>query len=282
MYIATTEFLPPGGKSGPGGAWGAPNKGTFMVFILPYMEQVALYSKVDWSKVEDQGTDIIAPTPLSNTRLPYAHCPSDQVYTMNGEVSNYIASIGPSGGVTYGSCPDAFNITLSPNPYPGIAYPNWFGQDCVDINPGPPNPPGIPIRHPERTPGLFSMYDVGFQLKDILDGTSNTIMLGATLPIEHRFYHDNSWAGYNGIGRGCTTIIPINTFTPTQTSSCTGPDGPLVMGNWGASVGFKSKHPGGANFVFADGSVHFLSEKVSMLTYQKLGCRNDGQTVGDY
>jgi prepilin-type processing-associated H-X9-DG protein len=35
-------------------------------------------------------------------------------------------------------------------------------------------------------------------------------------------------------------------------------------------------HPGGANFVFADGSVHFLHEDLDMRTYQLLGCRNDG------
>ena len=43
------------------------------------------------------------------------------------------------------------------------------------------------------------------------------------------------------------------------------------------SLGFKSRHPGGANFVMADGSVHFLAEDIDMMTYQYLGCRNDGR-----
>jgi prepilin-type processing-associated H-X9-DG protein len=54
------------------------------------------------------------------------------------------------------------------------------------------------------------------------------------------------------------------------------------MNNWGYSIGFKSFHPGGANFVFADGSVHFLSEKINMDTYQLLGCRNDNHMVPEY
>lgn len=43
-----------------------------------------------------------------------------------------------------------------------------------------------------------------------------------------------------------------------------------------------SWHPGGANFAFADGSVHFLSENIDMVTYLRLGDRADGQVVGEY
>ncbi|MEX0977587.1 MAG: DUF1559 domain-containing protein, partial [Pirellulales bacterium] len=33
---------------------------------------------------------------------------------------------------------------------------------------------------------------------------------------------------------------------------------------------FRSDHPGGCNFLFADGSVHYLGEDINMLTYQQL------------
>ena len=36
------------------------------------------------------------------------------------------------------------------------------------------------------------------------------------------------------------------------------------------SPNFRSDHPGGGNFLFADGSVHFLHEDIDMLTYQQL------------
>jgi prepilin-type processing-associated H-X9-DG protein len=36
---------------------------------------------------------------------------------------------------------------------------------------------------------------------------------------------------------------------------------------------------GGANFVFADGSVHFTEQNINDQTYQLLGCRNDGRAV---
>ena len=33
---------------------------------------------------------------------------------------------------------------------------------------------------------------------------------------------------------------------------------------------FRSDHAGGGNFLFADGSVHFITEDINMLTYQQL------------
>ena len=38
-------------------------------------------------------------------------------------------------------------------------------------------------------------------------------------------------------------------------------------------------HPGGANFLFADGSVKFLKNTISLPTYCALGSRNGGEVV---
>jgi prepilin-type processing-associated H-X9-DG protein len=46
-----------------------------------------------------------------------------------------------------------------------------------------------------------------------------------------------------------------------------------------AARGFKSRHPGGANFLFADGSVHFLKQSISPVTYCALGSRNGGEVI---
>ena len=46
-----------------------------------------------------------------------------------------------------------------------------------------------------------------------------------------------------------------------------------------ASKGFKSAHPGGANFCLADGSVRFLKASISLATYCALGSRAGGEVV---
>ena len=43
-----------------------------------------------------------------------------------------------------------------------------------------------------------------------------------------------------------------------------------------------SWHVGGAFFVFADGSVHFLEETIDIEIYKNLGTRNDGSIIEDY
>ena len=43
-----------------------------------------------------------------------------------------------------------------------------------------------------------------------------------------------------------------------------------------------SFHPGGAQFGFSDGSVHFISQDVGATTYFNLGSRLDGGTIGDF
>ena len=47
-------------------------------------------------------------------------------------------------------------------------------------------------------------------------------------------------------------------------------------GQWG----FRSQHPGGAFFLFGDGSVKFLKDSVNLATYRALGTRDQGEVVG--
>ena len=66
-----------------------------------------------------------------------------------------------------------------------------------------------------------------------------------------------------------------------------------VLGYGGDDFSFSSYHTGGAHFLFAGGSVQFISENIDSRpnvnenyhlygTYQKLGSRNDGQTINGF
>jgi hypothetical protein len=44
-------------------------------------------------------------------------------------------------------------------------------------------------------------------------------------------------------------------------------------GDWQHSCGYKSAHPGGANFVLGDNSVHFMSDTIDYQLYNALGTR---------
>ncbi len=90
---------------------------------------------------------------------------------------------------------------------------------------------------------------------------------------------DNNVWQYSANANG--TTVPINYPTPQNCDTCAGGFG---TPNWAsrcsyANTGFKSHHPGGANFLFVDGSVHFLKQSIAMTTYCALGSRNGGEVI---
>lgn len=67
-------------------------------------------------------------------------------------------------------------------------------------------------------------------------------------------------------------------FANSEYQPAPGPGGiapALVVG------GFESKHPGGAQFGFGDGSVRFLSQDIDNVAYQRLGHRADGNLLDE-
>ena len=48
---------------------------------------------------------------------------------------------------------------------------------------------------------------------------------------------------------------------------------------WYNTRGFKSLHPGGAQFVMADGSVQFVNDSIDHDTYRALATRNVGEVA---
>jgi prepilin-type processing-associated H-X9-DG protein len=118
-------------------------------------------------------------------------------------------------------------------------------------------------------------------IRDITDGTTNTFLVGetkyCTTPTGRPDGFHVGWAsGTNlydyGVPYGtAAAVLQINAVTANGGNSD-------QIGN--ASRLFGSFHPGGCNFLMADGSVRFVSDSIPLTTYQQLAIRNDGLPLG--
>jgi prepilin-type N-terminal cleavage/methylation domain-containing protein/prepilin-type processing-associated H-X9-DG protein len=120
------------------------------------------------------------------------------------------------------------------------------------------------------------------RIADITDGTSNTTLAG-----------DRAWSQAHGIWAGAlnNAITRAGTQNVWPNATATSPVLVLVHNNFinittdsdGGLDDFSSNHTGGANILFADGSVHFLPSITGngpqRRAFWALGTRNGGEVV---
>jgi prepilin-type N-terminal cleavage/methylation domain-containing protein/prepilin-type processing-associated H-X9-DG protein len=282
--------FPPGAITVSGSAWDS-NGVSWRALVLPEMEQNVAFSNINFSISLNQGAAIVNGT-VYYTQFASFLCPSDGkngdgFYPLQGPdgvwpaendwpappwggpvkvpVANYFLSFG-----------DNYAIKIStdgPNPWedePPVAvgsrrrgYPgDWGSTDSYKGEGG--------------TMRGFSDYLTGqiARVANVTDGTSNTIMGGEGLPDEDA---NNDFWTFTGGANG--TTIPINLDTSKRCGT------PWGTTQWNcrysyAARGFKSRHPGGANFLFADGSVKFMKNSIDPYTYNSLGSKSGGEIVG--
>jgi hypothetical protein len=116
------------------------------------------------------------------------------------------------------------------------------------------------------------------RLRDIIDGTSNTFLVGEKhVPRSKYGQGGPSWGDgsiYNGdFPRNYNRIAGLPKFNLGQ-----GPDD--LDGPWHCKFG--SDHPGICQLAFSDGHVAALKNSTSMPVLNVLAVRNDGQIIGDY
>jgi prepilin-type N-terminal cleavage/methylation domain-containing protein/prepilin-type processing-associated H-X9-DG protein len=233
-YIDSNDCLPMGlvGSSSP---WrpGATNINSFGPFIplLMYTEQLALFNAMNFN----MNMFDIPNTTVVGTGVSTLWCPSDP-------------------GV---DTPTSVAFTLGPAPASNVRYSSYAGNAGTWFNNWLANTFSPPTGNQQMNGVLYAFSAT--RLASITDGTSNTIMFGEHTRAIEDASDQLTWhwwpSGFYG-DTIFTCFWPINA-TRTLPYTCQGVSaGPAVEGA-------SSMHPGGANFCFMDGSVHFIKDSIS-------------------
>jgi prepilin-type N-terminal cleavage/methylation domain-containing protein len=262
-------------------------KGSCLAKLLPYLEEAALFSHLNFNgdvqgafepvdpanppDPPEPGHDAMVDT-LRSMPIPVFRCPSDaspilsdDPKQVNGKnvgahtTTNYITSQGAQ---------KTFSLNGSCNTPVG----NYF-NDGDDLT--------ICVIRARDTSGIFARSQWAANISQIPDGTSHTIAIGEVLPdCNYELIRFGWWDSQSFYGN---TSVPINYDSCRATvPPYPAPQNCSTFFKWNTSAGFKSKHPGGAQFVFADSSVHFISEDIDYVNYQRLGSRRDGEAVDPF
>jgi prepilin-type N-terminal cleavage/methylation domain-containing protein/prepilin-type processing-associated H-X9-DG protein len=124
------------------------------------------------------------------------------------------------------------------------------------------------------------------RISDITDGTSTTVMIGERPPTPDLYVSIWNSIGYLlgielGVANRTYVIDPSDPNSPYNRCPRTGTFyfSPGEITNHCAVLHFWSPHPGGGNFLFADGSTRLLSYNIGTTTLLQLATRSGGEVV---
>lgn len=243
LYSDANNVLPPGARSGLNHSG---SMHSMFVYAMPFMEEAAAYGQMNLSLPMTAPANVQVASAVG----PALMCPSfsgvkEDSLIINGFVTTYSGIMGSN---------------LQTHGFTRLDNDNHCGSYFDD--------------------GLF-FPGSKIKIRDITDGTSSTLGIG------ERSYNLRVWtrgAGYfgsvNDPSKICIASVknvkwPINS---DEQEICYSPcnNGQTCRFN---DLFFGSYHPGGAQFTFADGSVHFLEESIDMTIYKALATRNGGETL---
>jgi len=250
-YHDVFEMLPPGyiaeGVTPTDGSAAETGSGfAWSTMILPYVEQSVIHDKLNFEGNSTDPENLL----LAQTPLGVYICPSDSVEPL--------FEVEDSSGTQI--------ATVASSNYVGV-----YGYGSVSMHPGQGN--GAFYRNSSVT------------IKDITDGTSNTIVVGERT---HDLTESTWYAAIPGTSVNAgMAMMPMMTEGPAHL--VLGHVGQPAMGmmpamehtpnSSGHIVNFWSRHTGGTYFLFADGSVRFLGEAMNYPTYKHFGIKDDGEVI---
>ena len=278
------KFPPSASKSANGGL-----RENWVIKILPFMERKPLFEQFDLTvDISDPVNEVVRSTQLSVMTCPTdiynrkPFCGSGHALTASFNDNWARGNYGANGALGY-------NV-------PGTASNEFAGSADAPAW----------LSHTRR--GVMGV-DCSVSIKQIRDGTSQTILLGeiraGIVPQDER----GTWAMSNGAstlwahggvnsdayGPNCKMMSSDDCAGCARAQAAAGGAAALArmgMGCFAGSTsstqqGARSLHPGGVNTCFADGSVHFISDEVQAIpstdddlsVWDRLCASSDGQPL---
>jgi prepilin-type N-terminal cleavage/methylation domain-containing protein len=256
-YHDTLNALPPGTMATQLNQAAPNNPGTmsWMIHLLPFMEQGALYDSLQPYFATRQSRNF--PSVYMNTKIKTLICPSDGNSPQDG-----------TGAGTADPPPD-YNDGFIGN------YLLCHGNQVLTVATS------------KDANGIF-YYLSRTNLASITDGTSNTVMGSEVLVVPQVGKRD--WRGryYRADHNSAlfSTLYPPNPKNiadQCRTCDAGSPSyAPCSANTDNQFIIARSRHPAGVNAVMGDASVRFVPNSIDTLVWQALGSRSGGETIGDF
>jgi prepilin-type N-terminal cleavage/methylation domain-containing protein len=241
---------------------------TYGEFLLPYLEQSAIYKQIDFTQ------PYFAPIDLSGMGLPN--------YKANNQ--NAVAQV-----ILTFLCPSA---PRTANPYNGtwtdlgIPVPFRVGGNDYGPSNGISRVPGglldfAPTQAGTPIEGVMSNNLPSTKFRDNTDGTSQTALMWeiAARPVR---YQRGVKTGTTA-GGGWTDVLNAENWFSGSNADGTGSVGPCAVNCTNAAeTGVYSFHPGGVHVLLVDGSTHFLDENVDIGIFVALVTMQGGTYIAPF
>jgi prepilin-type N-terminal cleavage/methylation domain-containing protein/prepilin-type processing-associated H-X9-DG protein len=257
---------------------------TAFVFLLPFLENGNTYNTYNLTRPYNSFVNSTGVSTLVSTYI----CPTDTVASRLP--SNFINFARASYGVSRGLQETTVLTWARTSVLPDTGAP--FADTC---NQG-------------LGDGMFGV-DNSVILRNVDDGFSTTMLFGETSqftnePPGSNFNFNNTswywvgppwtgasyWKGDIRITGGAYQVPKLNAPADrngSKLSDCFFRSGVMFPPDWIpvkacqelGQWGFRSLHPGGANFAFGDGSVKFIKNEISLNIYRALATRSGGEIL---
>ncbi|VTR92470.1 Uncharacterized protein OS=Pirellula staleyi (strain ATCC 27377 / DSM 6068 / ICPB 4128) GN=Psta_0188 PE=4 SV=1: SBP_bac_10 [Gemmata massiliana] len=225
---------------------------SWLARILPFVEQDNLYrdGNIPANTLFQSRTAVAS-------RVKLFLCPSDTAYDAGPRTD--AADLGVYDGPEF---PPPINAGQTN--YKGVSGSNWAWGDARWRNPGT-NGSSDGLTYGD---GLFyrSDYLSPKKLIAITDGTSNTFMVGEDVPVKNNWC---SWPYANNAVGTCAIGPNAKQLNGTE----------YAPNDWYNVYSFRSRHPGGLFFAFADGSIHFITDVIDLQVYRAAATIRGGEVV---